>query len=237
VNIIILLSAGRDPRSGHPRPVRTELQAIALAHTLPHATVTGLHAGEPDPAILDAFAHGLTAITLLRQPPADDPFPALAAELARLAPDLILAGRRGMGGADTGLLPYRLAHARNVPIAADAIAITRAGPHCHITQSLPRAARRQITLTLPAIVTIHDAAPPEPPYIHRICHTGHLTERPGIPAPIAPSETRPYRPRPKLITATSPTSAGTIMTNPPPDEAAIAILDYIARFRGVKVPE
>jgi electron transfer flavoprotein beta subunit len=239
MNIIVLLSAGRDPQSGTPRPVPVELQAIAIAlalatHVAPTTTITGLHAGEPDPSVLDALGHGLTTLTLLRINPADDPLAALAAEIDRARPDLILAGRRGRGGTDSGLLPYRLARARAMPIAADAIAIEPDGDDLAILQSLPRGARRRLTLAQPAIVTIHEAAPPARAFAYRARRNGTIHEKPGIPAPSPTQghEIRPYRQRPRLIAETTqPTTAGHLMLAPTPETAAAAVLAYVEQFR------
>lgn len=250
MKILILLSAGRHPSSGAPRPVPVELQAIMLALSLPDATATGLHAGPDDAAIADAFGHGLNAITILDIDEHDDPLPALRAEIALQKPDLILAGRRGMGGADSGLLPYRLAHACNIPIIADAMAIEPDGNNITVIQALKRGARRRIVVSTPALVTIHDAAPPPRPFIHSARLAGQINHKPGTPTPSAVAtpelEIRPYRARPKLIgngpsgasaedrlrAATEATSqGGRLMLNPTPDDAAEAILDYVGRFR------
>ena len=245
---VILLSAGRHPNSGAPMPVRTELQAIALARRL-GCTVAGLHAGSADKAIADCLGHGLATITVLAIGPDDDPIPALAAEIATIAPDLILAGRRGQGGADTGLLPYRLARARDLPIAADTVAIAReAEDRISVIQSLPRGARRRLSLRTPALVTVHPAAPPEHPFVYRERLAGRIDEKPGLgaPAQTIAFENRPYRQRPRLIgdgaaggsaeqrlrAATETKSVGgTLMIDPDPADATAAILDYLASFR------
>jgi N,N-dimethylglycine/sarcosine catabolism electron transfer flavoprotein subunit beta len=256
VNIVVLLSAGRHGASGAARPVPVELQAIALGLALAAeraGSVSGLHAGAPDPAIEDALGHGLGAITVLRIGAEDDPVPALAAEIAARAPDLLLAGRRGLGGADSGLLPYRLARACGFPIAADAVAIAqqdaRQGARLAVTQFLPRGARRRLLLSLPALVTVHEAAPAARAFVYRARLAGRIEEKPGVggvPAVRVPVEIRPYRARPRLIgdggaggsaeerlrAATETRSAGgRLMVDPDPDAAAAAILDYVAAFR------
>ena len=244
----VLLSAGRHPNSGAPMPVRAELQAIALARGL-GCDIVGLHAGSVDRTVADALGHGLAAIIMLAIGPEDDPVPALAAEIAANAPDLILAGRRGQGGADTGLLPYRLARACKLPIAADAVALAREDEgRISVVQSLPRGARRRLTVRAPALVTVHPAAPPPRPFVYRERLVGRTDEKPGlrVPAQALGFETRPYRQRPRLIgdgaaggsaeqrlrAATEPKSVGgTLMIGPAPAEAAAAILQYLTTFR------
>lgn len=245
---VVLLSAGRHARSGAPMPVPAELKAIGLARGM-GGEVTGLHAGARDSAVTDALGHGLGTITVLTIGADDDPLPALAAEIAALQPDLVLCGRRGQGGADTGLLPYRLARRAGMAIAADAIAVeaTEAGLLA-VVQSLPRGARRRLTLRLPAVVTVHPAAPAARAFVLRDRLAGHVMEKPGsgAPAPWCAVETRPYRKRPRLIgdggtagsaeerllAATETQSAGgQLMVEPDPAEAARAIVTYLERFR------
>jgi electron transfer flavoprotein beta subunit len=242
---IILLSAGIHPRSGAAMPVPAELQAIALARRL-GCEVTGLHAGHASGAVADCLGHGLEHIIWLNIGTADDPLAAISAELALQKPDLVLAGRRGQGGADTGMLPYRVARAGNMPIAADAVAVTPESDGISVVQALPKGARRRLAIASPAVITIHEAAPPALPFVYRARLTGRITEKPGLkaPAPAFTFEDRPYRRRPKLIgnsvgsaedrmrAATEQKSAGgKVMINPAPAEAAVAILDYLARVR------
>ncbi|HTU52807.1 MAG TPA: electron transfer flavoprotein subunit beta [Acetobacteraceae bacterium] len=254
MNIVVLLSAGRHSGSGAARPVLVELQAIALGLALAGdraGLVSGLHAGTADPAVADALGYGLGAITVLRIRAEDDPLPALVAEIAARAPDLVLAGRRGHGNSDSGLLPYRLAHACGWPIAADAVAMARDSDRLAVTQFLPRGARRRLELTIPAVVTVHDAAPEARHFVYRARLAGLINEKPGVggaPAAKMAIEIRPYRARPRLIgdggaggsaeerllAATETRSVGgRLMVNPDPDTAAAAILEYVASFRPV----
>ena len=251
MKILVLLSAGRHGASGAPRPVPVELQAIALGRALASeqsGSMIGLHAGRVDPSIADALGHGLDAITILRIGAEDDPLPALVAEITARAPDLVLAGRRGSGGSDSGLLPYRLARACGWPIAADAVSVAPQGEGLGVVQFLPRGRRRRLALTIPAVVTVHEAAPSARNFVYRARLTGKIEEKSGVGAPAAwiATEVHPYRPRPRLIgegsvggsaeerlrAATEARSVGgRLMVHPEPDEAAEAILDYVAGFR------
>ncbi|HEX7390554.1 MAG TPA: electron transfer flavoprotein subunit beta [Acidiphilium sp.] len=245
---VVLLSAGLHPNAGTPMPVRAELQAIALARGL-GCEITGLHAGAKNPAIADCLGHGLASITVLAIGAEDDPVAALAAEITAQKPDLVLTARRGQGGSDTGLLPYRLARACGLAIAADAIALSKAGEgRLSVVQSLPRGGRRKLDLKTPALITVHPSAPPPRPFVHRERLAGKIEEKPGVREAVEATvfEDRPYRPRPKLIgdggaagsaeerlrAATEVKSAGgTLMIDPDPAEAAAAILDYLRAFR------
>jgi electron transfer flavoprotein beta subunit len=238
---IVLLSVGTHPLSGAPMPVPTELQAIALAQRL-GCGVIGLHAGPSSATVADCLGHGLSRIICLQIADTDDPLAALTAEIAQQRPDLVLAGRRGQGGADSGLLPYSLAQACGMPIAADAVVLEGGGA---VVQALPRGARRRLVLQLPAVVTMHDSAPPALPFVYKQRLSGQIIEKPGISTAALgfAYEERPYRRRPKLIgdacgsaeerlhAATAPKSAGgKLMLHPSPAEAAEAILNYLKKL-------
>jgi electron transfer flavoprotein beta subunit len=242
---VVLLSCGVHPRSGAAMPVPVELQAIALARRL-GCEVVGIHAGQGGPAIEDCLGHGLDRIIRLKIGVGDDPLAAVCAEIAVQNPDLVLAGRRGQGGADTGLLPYSLANACEMPIAADAAGLAVAADGLAVVQALPRGARRRLVVRLPAVVTVHESAAPALPFVYRDRLLGKIFEKEGVAvaAPEFAFEPRPYRRRPKLIgeaggsaeerlrAATEQKSAGgRLMVNPEPALAAAAILDFLKRFQ------
>ncbi|MFT0859139.1 electron transfer flavoprotein subunit beta [Ancylobacter sp. G4_0304] len=246
MKIVVLFSAGRHPASGTPCPVPVELQALRLARELAGADeVIGLHAGPVDGAPLDVLGHGLGRLIHLRMAAGDDPLPALADALDALAPDLILAGRVGQGSEESGLLPYALARRLGRPILADAAALA-AGDDGTLTveQALPRGVRRRVVLRLPALLTVHPAAPPALPFTFAAARRGTIERRDVAPAPATASEMeeRPYRPRPKLIARAAPgasaaerlkaatqaaSSGGRLLVDPAPEEAAREILGHL----------
>ncbi|OYY30849.1 MAG: electron transfer flavoprotein subunit beta, partial [Azorhizobium sp. 35-67-15] len=122
MKVLVLLSEGRHPVSGKACLLRTEAQAARLAAGL-DAAATGLHAGPALGALRDALGRGLSGLTHLTMAADADPLPALAEAIARAAPDLVLAGPRGQGGEDTGLVPYALAHRLGWPLIPDAVAL------------------------------------------------------------------------------------------------------------------
>lgn len=260
----VLLSAGRHPVSGRPAPVRAEAQATALALAI-GAHVRGLHAGGDGTAVADHLGHGLEAIEIAAGPTETDPLPALAAALSRVPADLVLMGRRGVGGDDSGLLPYWLAAALGLPIVADAVAIAREPGRPDVLvvdQALPRGARRRVRVMLPAIVTVHPAAPPPRPFAFAAVRRGRLVPLAVevATAAISPAafpvgaalslEERPWRRRPRLIAgaSTAGTAAerlkaatevagggGRLLVDPDPAEAAREILAFL-RGIGVVAP-
>ena len=120
---VVLLSAGYNPATGNPAPPAAELCALRLAADAGAETV-GLHAGPQADAVRPALGHGVSRIRHLQVPAHSDVLPALADEISRIGPDLVLAGNRATGGGDTGLLPYLLAKALGWPILSDAVRLS-----------------------------------------------------------------------------------------------------------------
>ncbi len=223
----MLISAGRHPVSGRAAPVPVEMQAIRLAGAL-GAAPYGLHVGADAEAVRDTLGHGLSRLVVL-QTEAGDPCPALVAHFSRLPPDLILAGRRGQGGTDGGLLPYRLAHALGWPILADAATLARDANGLRVEQALPRGARRVVEIKLPCVVTVHPAAPPALPFRYAALR-GEIEVLPAGPGtPATEPEPRPYRMRPKIIAQSN--SGGTVLAGVSPEAAAQAIVTELRRLK------
>jgi electron transfer flavoprotein alpha subunit len=251
----VLLSAGRHPVSGRPAPVRAEAQATALALAL-GARVEGLHLGTDAAAVADHLGHGLGDLAAIAAAEGADPVPALVAALRADGADLVLAGRRGEGGEDSGLVPYRIADALGWPLVADVVAAMRdpSDPSVLVVdQALPRGARRRVRVRLPAVVTVHPAAPPPRPFAFAPARRGRITPR-TVEAPRGATplsiEERPWRRRPRLIAgaATAGSAAerlkaatevagggGRLLVDPDPAEAAREILAFL-RDIGVLAP-
>jgi electron transfer flavoprotein beta subunit len=251
MRIVILLSAGRHPVSGRACPVRVEAQAVRLAAGL-GGDVLGLHGGPDDAPLREHLGSGLTDLHVLETPAEADPLPGLLATLQELRPDLILAGRRAQGGDDTGLLPYAIAKALDLPIVADAASIALADGALVVEQALPRGERRRVTARLPALVTVHPAAPPPLPFAFGAARRGRVARQPGIdlPATVPPDLTeRPYRKRPRLIAKSAAgtsaadrlkaateaaTGGGRVLVDPAPEAAAAEILTYLREIGVLK---
>lgn len=228
MKIAILLSVGRHPISGRECPVRVEAQAIRLGRSL--GEVIGLHAGRLDAPVGDYFGYGADRLTVLGLEPTGDPIPALVAEFQDLQPDLILAGRRGQGGSDTGILPYQIAHALGWPLVADAAAIGIDGTALTVDQARPHGARRRITLQGPAVVTVHGAAPPPQGFNPRLTLAGTVERRlVAVSAAVGePIPEYPYRYRPRLIRRVA--GGGKVLVDVTPEQAAAEILTYLEQI-------
>lgn len=249
MKIALLLSAGRHKVSARPAPVPVELQALRLAAALVDACggdLTGLHAGPDIGPLTDALGHGLARLVHLRTADDADPMPVLAAALAEGGYDLVLTGRTGQGGEDSGLLPYTLARSLGLPIVADAATLEpgETPGSLAMEQALARGARRRLVIRLPAVVTVHPAAPAPLPFAFAAMRRGQVETRDGLSSAASPRgiEERPYRPRPKLIVkaAAGATAAerlraateaasggGRLLVDPPPEEAAREILQHL----------
>ncbi|ORE91312.1 hypothetical protein [Aurantimonas sp. 22II-16-19i] len=234
---IVLLSDARNPVSGRPHLSRLEAQAIALAAELDEAP-RGLHVGPGDEGVAAGLGHGLCGLDVVAMPEGEDPLPALAAFLkdgldGDAPPALILCGRRGEGGLDTGLVPYLLAEALGLPILADAVAIRpgEAPGTLVVDQAMAKGARRRITVRLPVVVTVHPLSPPPPPFAFGRMRRGeirrHAAVVSGVPVDVDAGE-RPHRARPKLMRTAGTASGGAnLHVGPEPEEAARLILAYL----------
>jgi len=225
MKIVALLSAGLHPVSGRPCPVRAEAQAIGLGRTL--GPVIGLHAGAPNAPVADYLGYGLDRLIVLGLLPGSDPAPALVAKLKQLQPDLILAGRRGQGGSDTGLLPYRVAHALGMPLVADAAAVRVEGGRLTIDQARPHGERRRVALRGSALITAHPAAPSPPGFSPAAAHRRSVEREVGLAVPAAELDVpeHPYRRRPRLIRRAA--GGGKLVLDIAADQAAAEILAYL----------
>ncbi len=240
---VVLLSAGRHPVSGRPCLPRLDAQAIRLARSL-DPEPRGLHAGPRVEPVAEALGQGLPALDVLQVAAADDPVPSLQARLAAERPNLVLAGTHGQGGEDSGLLPYALAHALGLPLVPDAVALAPGSEPgtLVVEQALPKGARRRVTVRLPAVVTVHPAAPAPLPFAYGQARRGTVRLLDGVPAPHPDGavEERPYRKRPKVMRAAGGTAAerlaaatgagtsgGRVLVDPPPDVAAREILGFL----------
>jgi len=227
---VVLLSSGRHPASARPAPVQVEMQAIRLASDLGMPPY-GLHVGQDEAPVRDALGHGLSRLVVL-QTADPDPLEALRAHFADVPPDVIFAGRRGQGGSDTGLLPYRLAHRLGWPIVADIARLSRSATVLRAEQVLPRGDRRIIEAPLPCIFTVHPAAAPALPFRYAGLR-GDIVVRPYSAAtPVTEAHSadlRPYRARPKIMAQTA--GGGRVMAGVSPEAAASAVIAELRRLK------
>ncbi|MBC8722186.1 electron transfer flavoprotein subunit beta/FixA family protein [Paraburkholderia sp. 31.1] len=160
MKIAVLVSVGRHPVSGVARYSRNDAAALTLALSLVRthgATLDVLHAGDPSNAALNEYlALGARSVEVLEMPPDADPAPQLAGRLRGY--ELVLTGTRAEGGFDSGMLPYRVAHALAVPLVGAAVDLALRDGRAQVRQFMPKGLRRRVEVRLPALVVVHPLA-------------------------------------------------------------------------------
>ncbi|WP_027136321.1 adenine nucleotide alpha hydrolase family protein [Geminicoccus roseus] len=243
--IVVLLSAGRHPATGRPRPADGDARALQLARTLQAAghDLIGLHAGPSDDALRPYAGFGPLDLVRLDLPEEADPAPALAGWLGARRPALVLAGARAERGPASGMLPYLLAQALGGACVPEVAAIEALAERVTLVQALEGGRRRRLAAPAPAVLTAAATAPEPGGWAYARAARAVVTIEPtAVPPEQAPawqaeparSLARPMRrlrggASARLAAATSFTAGqGRLMVEPPPEEAAKAILDYLA---------
>ena len=249
VDVAVLLSVGRHPVSGRARRAPADAQALDMALRLPAGRCSALHAGDPAaPALRDYLGMGLDRLTVLAMAGGGDPVGPLTDHLRRRPPGILLAGNRGEGGEDSGMLPYLVARALDFAIVPDVVGITPDvdGRNADVVQALPRGQRRALRVTLPFVATVHPAAPAARPPAFGPARRGRI-DTVAVEAPpdgfLAACTVRPWRDRPRRLTVAPPgggsaldrlraateakAGQGRLLVGVSPDEAAQAIYECL----------
>lgn len=245
VDVAVLVSIGRHPVSGRARRADADARAVELALGIPGANVRLLHAGDPgEPALRDYLGMGASAMTVLRTAPEADPVPALVAHLKVARPHIVLMGARAEGGEDSGLVPYLVAQALEMPLVPGIVSLSLAGERAEMLQGLPRGRRRSLAAKLPLVATVPVMAPAPRMSAFGLARRGMIEVKESNAvadeARAAWSE-GPARRRPKRIKVMKAASAadrvravtemaagkGKVLQNVSPEEAAKAIFDYL----------
>lgn len=175
--IAVLVSIGRHPVSGVPRYSRNDAAALGLAHDLARyaldISVDVIHAGQADnPALPEYLALGAARVSVIEPAAEQDVLPALQEQLQGY--DLVLCGSRAESGEASGMLPYQLAAHLRLPLLADVIAVTPGSGAIVAEQFLPKGRRREIALSLPALLTVHPLAPSRLRYAYARLRAGRI---------------------------------------------------------------
>ncbi|MGV7242712.1 electron transfer flavoprotein subunit beta/FixA family protein [Caballeronia sp. M23-90] len=174
--IAVLVSVGRHPVSGTQRYSRNDAAALTLATSLAarhHATLDVIHAGDPTNAALREYlALGAAKVEVLSVAEGDEIAPSLSVRLKGY--DLILTGTRAEGTQDSGMLPYQLADALDMPLLASAVDIEVEADHVTVRQFLPKGLRRRVQAKLPALIAVHPMANATPRYAYAKLREGSI---------------------------------------------------------------
>lgn len=183
MKIAVLVSVGRHPVSGTARYSRNDAAALTIALSLAKAhdaTLDVLHAGDPsNPALQEYLALGARSVEVLEigadttqthaQP---DAATLLSARLQGY--DLVLTGTRAEGAFDSGMLPYRVAHALGMPLVGAAVDLTVRDGCAQVRQFMPKGLRRRVEVQLPALIAVHPLATAAPTYAYARLREGTI---------------------------------------------------------------
>ena len=182
-------------------------------------------------------------MTILDCGPDGDPLPALIDHLQRFPAELILTGRRGEGGEDSGLVPYLVAEALGCPLVDNVVDVRPIGSDGEFSgaggldfiQARPRGRRRLTRAWTACVATVGPSAPAPRLAAFAAARRAQVEVVSGPqvrdPAPETWSQ-RPARPRPRrmkrvtgtaaerVLAATSVQSRGRIVADADADQAA-----------------
>jgi electron transfer flavoprotein beta subunit len=180
MKIAVLVSVGRHPVSGTARYSRNDAAALTMALTLAkthNAALDVLHAGDSsNPALQEYLALGARSVEVLEIPATGESQADAATPLAaRLRGyDLVLTGTRAEGAFDSGMLPYRVANALEIPLVGAAVDLTLRDGCAEVRQFMPKGLRRRVEVRLPALIAVHPMANVAPSYAYARLREGTL---------------------------------------------------------------
>ena len=253
VDVAVLVSAGRHPASGRSRMAAADARALELGLRLgPSAALHVIHAGDPEePALRDYLGMGVERLTLLRQPAGADVASALLAHLQSLQPRLILTGTAAEQGEGSGMLPYLLAERLGAVLLSHVAEVSLEATSLIALQALPRGRRRRLSAPLPALATVAlaAAAPRQSAFARARRGRIEIVDMPAVMPAADERRILPARPKPRRLKLATGGSAaerlkaatemqagrGRLLVNPPAEEAARAIYDYLVE-EGILLP-
>ncbi|GJH01834.1 MULTISPECIES: electron transfer flavoprotein subunit beta/FixA family protein [Paraburkholderia] len=244
--IAVLVSVGKHPVSGVARYSRNDAAALEIGRQLSSqhaARLDVLHAGDPgNPALEEYLALGAERVEVLTCADNGDAVSLLAARLKGY--DLVLTGTCAEGAFDSGMLPYRLADALQVPLVGTAVEVSIAGGRATVRQFLPKGVRRRVEVALPAVVAVHPLATVTPRYAYARLRAGSIAPQrveAGADAEAAQWTLAPVTRKPvrlaaaekrtghaRMLSATTTESrGGSVVIEGTSVEKAQVILDYL----------
>ena len=247
--IAVLVSVGRHPVSGVARYSRNDAAALGMALTLAAegVSVDIIHAGNPDnPALSDYLALGAKTIKVIETAADQDILPGLKQALESI--DLVLCGSRAEGGCESGLVPYLLASQLHLPLVAGVISVSPDEDGVLLKQFLPKGRRRDIAVSLPAILLVHPLAPSTVRYAYAHLRAGSIqrqtlqSQSSTTPKEwtVAPAKARPLKlvaqekrsGHARMLSATeSESRGGKVIADGSASEKAQAVLAYLREHR------
>ena len=177
MNLTVLISLGRHPKSGRLMLSPNDARALAVAHRLSDNPRL-VHVGEASQqqTLRQYLGLGFAAIDLIEAVPGQDICGVLIEDLRSHPCDVLLTGERAQGQDDTGLVPYILADRLQRPLLDRVLSIDAQG---QATQFLPKGQRRVMALPAQCIATVSENAPLELEYVARRARQGVINVLPG----------------------------------------------------------
>jgi electron transfer flavoprotein beta subunit len=180
MKIAVLVSVGRHPVSGTPRYSRNDAVALTMALALAkahNASLDVLHAGDPSNSALKEYlalgARSVEVLDLSSTPDSQaDPTAPLAACLKGY--ELVLTGSRAEGAFDSGMLPYRIANALDLPLVGAVMDLAVRDGFAEVRQFMPKGLRRRVEVRLPALIAVHPLASAVPKYVYARLREGTI---------------------------------------------------------------
>ncbi len=245
-SVVLLLSSGRHPVTGRTRAADCDARALRLGLKLQAQgwDLTAFHAGEADDAALgEYFGMGLSAITVLGPlAQTDDAMPVLLNAVSTLQPTLILCGQAAENGEGSGMTPYLLAAALDLPVVANVSDVTCAPSGLSIFRAEPAGRRRQYALAGSAVLAVGTFAAPPLPFAYGRMRRGVTAVETADALPdsermeweLLPARSRPARL--KAAKAGGEPSSRRALTGLAPDQAAAEILEFLKHINVLKCP-
>lgn len=245
--ITALVSVGRHPESGRARRAEQDARAVEMGMTLAQDTLEVLHAGDPhDDALRNYAGMGIAALRVLAMAEQGDAVAVLSDYLKQDHPDVILTGGRAERGESSGMLPFLLAEALEIPVVVGVAQIVSLnGTTADVLQALPRGQRRLLRITLPFIASVDMAATAPRQSAFGPANRAEIVAQPGLAVldtAMSEWETAPARKRPKRMkkvkaktaadrfkaaTAKAQGEGGKVLQNKPVGEMAQAVFDLL----------
>ncbi|MEI2263913.1 electron transfer flavoprotein subunit beta [Erwinia sp. CGal63] len=245
--ITALVSTGRHPESGRARRAEQDARAVEMGLTLALSDLEVLHAGDPHDEALRSYAGmGVPSLRVLAMAAQGDAVAVLGHYLKQNCPDVILTGGRAERGESSGMLPFLLAEALEIPIVTGVAKIVSLnGADAEVLQALPRGQRRRLRIALPFIASVDMAAAAPRQNAFGPANRADIVLQPGIAIldeAMSAWETAPARKRPKRLkkvkaktaadrfkaaTAKSQGEGGKVLQNKPVSEMAQAVFDLL----------
>jgi electron transfer flavoprotein beta subunit len=244
-NVVSLVSVGRHPQSGRSRRADQDGRAVELGLKLANKALTVVHAGNAEEPVLRQYAGmGLPSLTVLAQKSDCDALPVLVAFLQENEASLVLTGVRAENGESSGMLPYLLAEQLGwplVPRVADILSINEG--EAEVLLALPRGQRRALTVKLPFIASVDNAAQearqtafgPGLRAELKIVDVDSVVDAVASQWQLSVAKPRPKRLKVvKAKTAADRMKAGKVMKNETSSEKAHAIFDLLLEEKVVR---